>query len=344
MNMKETIRTLVLKNNILNRLILYCRRVIFFNDYFELKKRKKLDIWEIKKLSKELKNTSIEWCLDASNFGIGYSLRKYIGNIKVKNYYLEHGLFFGEFIHKDTLYVNAEYFLVQSLYRKEVLEKKFKFKKIIEIGSYINYAEDYYAEEKIKFLKEKFGKTLLVFPSHSTSEITSDYDKKNLIKEILSIKLRYGFKKIIICLFYKDIQRKEHMEYEKNGFLVVTAGHRFDYNFLSRLKSIIKISDMTMSNNIGSHIGYCLALKKAHYIFKQEIEIKSTGQLKNLEEWKNRFSRDEWEILNRERNEIYITFKEYSELINSKQNKLGNYYFGINNKKSIDEMKKIIGG
>ena len=165
-----------------------------------------------------------------------------------------------------------------------------------------------------------------------------------MIKEILSIKLRYGFKTIIVCLFYKDVQRNENTEYEKNNFLVVTAGNRFDDNFLSRLKSIIKLSDMTMSNNVGSHIGYCLALGKAHYIYKQEIEVKSTEQLKSFEEWKNRFSKEEWETLYKERSEIYNAFKEYSEAINTEQFKLGQYYFGINNKKTIDEMKQIIGG
>lgn len=344
MKWKKYIRTLMLKSYLFNRFVLYVRRVAFFSSYLKMKRNAKKEIWEIKELSEELKNSSTEWCLDASNFGIGSSLAKYIKSRKVKKYYLEHGLFFGEFIHEDTLYVNTDYFLVQSPYRKEVLERKFKSKKIIEIGSYINYAEDYYSEEKMKVLKEKFGKTLVVFPSHSTSEITSEYDKENLIKEILSIKLRYGFKTIIVCLFYKDVQRNENTEYEKNNFLVVTAGNRFDDNFLSRLKSIIKLSDMTMSNNVGSHIGYCLALGKAHYIYKQEIEVKSTEQLKSFEEWKNRFSKEEWETLYKERSEIYNAFKEYSEAINTEQFKLGQYYFGINNKKTIDEIKQIIGG
>lgn len=344
MKWKKYIRTMMLKNYLFNRLILYIRRVIFISSYLKMKKNSEKEIWEIKKLSEELRNTSVEWCLDASNFGIGHSLRKYTNSIKVKKYYLEHGLFFGEFIHEDTLYVDTEYFLVQSPYRKEVLERKFKSKKIIEIGSYIKYAKDYYSEEKIKTLKEKFEKTLVVFPSHSTSEITSEYDKENLIKEILSIKLKHGFKTVIICLFYKDVQRNENIEYEKNNFLVVTAGNRFDDNFLSRLKSIIKLSDMTMSNSIGSHIGYCLALEKAHYIYKQEIEVKSTEKLKSLEEWKNRFTKEEWEILDKERNKIYNTFKEYSETIGTEQLKLGQYYFGSNNKKTIDEMKEIIGG
>ena len=326
MKWKKYIRTLMLKSYLFNRFVLYVRRVAFFSSYLKMKRNAKKEIWEIKELSEELKNSSTEWCLDASNFGIGSSLAKYIKSRKVKKYYLEHGL------------------LVQSPYRKEVLERKFKSKKIIEIGSYINYAEDYYSEEKMKVLKEKFGKTLVVFPSHSTSEITSEYDKENLIKEILSIKLRYGFKTIIVCLFYKDVQRNENTEYEKNNFLVVTAGNRFDDNFLSRLKSIIKLSDMTMSNNVGSHIGYCLALGKAHYIYKQEIEVKSTEQLKSFEEWKNRFSKEEWETLYKERSEIYNAFKEYSEAINTEQFKLGQYYFGINNKKTIDEMKQIIGG
>ena len=72
--------------------------------------------------------------------------------------------------------------------------------------------------------------------------------------------------------------------------------------------------------------------------------MKSTEQLKSFEEWKNRFSKEEWETLYKERSEIYNAFKEYSEAINTEQFKLGQYYFGINNKKTIDEMKQIIGG
>ena len=131
MKWKKYIRTLMLKNYLFNRFVLYIRRAIFFSSYLKMKRNSKKEVWEIKELSEELKNSSIKWCLDASNFGIGWSLEKYIKSTKVKKYYLEHGLFFGEFIHEDALYVNTDYFLVQSPYRKEVLERKFNSKKIL---------------------------------------------------------------------------------------------------------------------------------------------------------------------------------------------------------------------
>lgn len=62
---------------------------------------------------------------------------------------------------------------------------------------------------------------------------------------------------ILSRYYIKQIQRISKKKYE-----VVTAGHYYDYNFLPRLRSIIETSDITMSNNLGSHLGQCIYLNK----------------------------------------------------------------------------------
>ena len=75
MKWKKYIRTLMLKSYLFNRFVLYVRRVAFFSSYLKMKRNAKKEIWEIKELSEELKNSSTEWCLDASNFEIAMTGR-----------------------------------------------------------------------------------------------------------------------------------------------------------------------------------------------------------------------------------------------------------------------------
>ena len=44
---------------------------------------------------------------------------------------------------------------------------------------------------------------------------------------------------------------------------------REDCLFLSRLRSLISISDLTMSNSVGTHVGYCVYMGKPHYVYGQ---------------------------------------------------------------------------
>lgn len=46
------------------------------------------------------------------------------------------------------------------------------------------------------------------------------------------------------------------------------VGYRYDYYFLFRLKSIIKLLDVIIFNVVGGYVGYCLVLEKFYYIFE----------------------------------------------------------------------------
>ena len=52
----------------------------------------------------------------------------------------------------------------------------------------------------------------------------------------------------------------------------MTCGYREDCHFLERQRTLIKLADFTMSNSIGTHVGYCVYMGKPHYSFKQWYE------------------------------------------------------------------------
>lgn len=57
------------------------------------------------------------------------------------------------------------------------------------------------------------------------------------------------------------------------GYTIVCPGNRFDPRFLSYQRDMIELSGMTMSNDLGTHIGYIVALNGPHYMFKQKVEL-----------------------------------------------------------------------
>ncbi len=95
MKWKEYIRIAILKNYLINRFVLYFRRIIFFSDYLKVRKNSRREIWDIKELSSSLKNTSLEWCLDAAHFGIGKTLKKYVDKKYLKKILFRTWFIFG---------------------------------------------------------------------------------------------------------------------------------------------------------------------------------------------------------------------------------------------------------
>ena len=84
---------------------------------------------------------------------------------------------------------------------------------------------------------------------------------------------------------------------------------------MPRLKSIIKTSDITMANAIGTHLGYCIYLNKPHYLFKQSITHEHTnefdGNLVNEGVTREKFSNNVTNIIK--------LFSQYNENITKEQ-------------------------
>ena len=310
----------------------------------EVEKRRNLNFNNLENLSKEIDNEYNETFngeLCFTRYGMNHILRKYCGfdeNYRI-HALLEHGVILNEYV--GGAFRVHEYLpsVVSSDYRVSVLKKEKNYKGAYAIGPYIHYSPFLLSDDKLKEEKERMGKTLLVFPTHSIEGLITEYDIEKFITHIKDLSSDYDT--VRVCMYYKDITLGKHKEYQKNGFDVVTAGHFNDYYFLPRLKSIIELSDMTMSNSVGTHIGYCLYLNKPHYIFQSELVQKAELDDRNSKlmfdngENLKKHSQDNFKYLNG-------LFQDFQENITKEQLKSVGYLWGFENIKSPKELRELI--
>ena len=277
---------------------------------------------------------------DNNCFGIGWSLRQYTGVTRSYcNALVEHGYFFGTYIQEVEKITFAKKLLTFGDVRKKHIEAIVKDKDVFPIGPYIHYAPDHYDEKRFAEEKAKLGKTLLVFFSHSGTGESVSFDLDALIEKINSI--RNNYKTVVISLFWSDINPEIEKRLRDEGYLIFSSGHRYDYYFLSRQKTMIKLADMTMSNSTGTHLAYCSYLSKPHWIVRQEIKTKALnktgeGNMAITE----RMSKDV--ISQQENNELYRAFADYSEVLTEEQRKVCDKYFGLSYIRSKEEILSYI--
>jgi hypothetical protein len=198
---------------------------------------------------------------------------------------MEHGVTFYDRLTGffETGYVNinkCRNVYVYSEYRRKVLQEYTKTAKVVAVGPYILGADYFHHKDKRNEIKNKFGKLLLVFPVHSLKGIDAEYESMSFIEEIR--KVQNEFQSVFVCLHYLDILKNRHRKFLEAGFTIVTAGTREDIKFLSRLKDLIELSDMTMSNGLGSYIGYSICMNRPHYFFYQPVNLVFSNKIPQL--------------------------------------------------------------
>ncbi|WP_296807564.1 hypothetical protein [uncultured Methanobrevibacter sp.] len=308
----------------------------------EIESRKKLPFTDVENLAKTIKDTHFSEVLRGeiflARYGMNSVLKKYAGfpmDYKI-HVLFEHGVIYTDYVSGGFRIHEYLPSMVASQYRINILKQQKGYKGAYAIGPYIHYANPLLTKEEIKAEKERLGRTLLVFPSHSINTTTSKFNIEEFINKIKETSK--DFDSVRICMYYQDVLLKRHVSYQKKGFEVVTAGNYNDYYFMHRLKSIIKTSDITMANDIGTHLGYCIYLNKPHYLFKQSITHehanKFDGNLVDEAVTKQKFSNN---VTN-----ITKLFSEYHETITKEQYELISYLWGFNEVKTHSELKELI--
>jgi len=306
----------------------------------EVERRARFGIFDYKAIAQPLPKCYYELCTDNNSFGIGWSIRKYVGSKKnYINAFVEHGYFFGTYVQDVEKITFAKKILTFGDVRKEHIKAVVNNKEIIPIGPYIYYAPDYYDEKRFAEEKAKLGRTLLVFFSHSGTGERVSFDLDALIEKINGIKK--NFKTVVVSLFWSDINSEIEKRLKDEGYLIFSSGHRYDYYFLSRQKTMIQLADVTMSNFVSTHVAYCSCLNKPHWIIRQEIDFKALNAKGATNVAIGQKIAKENESI-KEQEELYQAFAEFSTVLTERQRAVCDKYFGLSYMRTVEEMREIL--
>lgn len=280
-------------------------------------------------------------------YGDEYLLRKYSGVDEYLYAIIEHGLYFGNNRSKVGLEHEWELgcILTYGDYRRNLINCAFPEYFCETIGPLIHYAEmdqEYY--DHIQSTINPTERTLLFFPAHGSDVYSPEYDKELLIREVLKFSEEYDFGNILFCVYITDINIFEQL-IDRLGvsskIKIVTCGNRYSEKFLCRQKAIITIADLTMSNSLGTHLGYCIYLGKPHVM--KPVDFYYSGKQKDLEKdfgKSNRSDNVESDIKT-ETTLFQELFGNYSQSISDAQRELCDYYWGFSHIKTRKEIAML---
>lgn len=287
---------------------------------------------EISKYRRKIEEEKVPyWSYDINEvnyrmYGIGTSIFGKNTEKKLLFPSIEHGLILYPQAWSDSKETCRAGIVTFGEFRKEILQKEYNIP-IYTVGPYIQYAPEYYSIEQRKKIKEKLGKNLLVFLTHSTDQAQISFQEKKYMEQILALKNE--FDSINICVFWWNINDSFVKRWEKEGCNIVTAGYREDPMFLPRLKEIIGFSDLVVGDGVGTNIGYCINQNKPFRLLElgTQLEITETSKIEqdarqeHVDKIKKAFATDDY--------------------FNEEQMKIYNYYWGGDIKRTKEEIKSI---
>lgn len=187
---------------------------------------------------------------------------------------VEHGLIFYEDVFTDVRYTARPVIATFGDYRRRII-RRFTDRPIFCVGPYVAYAEDYYDQETLARIKARLGRTLLVFPTHSTNDSEVTQDQRRFIQAV--DEAAQGFDSVLVSAFWWNVDDPLIHALESRGYQIASAGFRDDTRFLSRLKAIISLCDYAVGDSMGTHIGYVLAEGKPYCHLRLGTKVSSFG-------------------------------------------------------------------
>lgn len=270
-----------------------------------------------------------------STYGLRYLLEKYGGYKKHLNIEVEH--FPGTYQLKNI----SEYkdndacaLFVCSNNRAEFL-KKYTNKLIFDIGPSIAYAKNIYSDFELRAIKRVLGKTLCIYPTHSLS--STEWEKKDaeFIKYVKQIRDQYNYDTVLVSMYYVGINRGEHIKYQKEGFVIVSAGHSLNFDFNDLMRTIIQLSDYVVFQSYASAVGYCIYFNVPLTLYKQD-------EMKYIVDKGSEREAVSEEKVNDILIQLYNTFSNYDESISEAKRDLCNNIYGYESIKSQSEILNIL--
>lgn len=170
----------------------------------------------------------------------------------------------------------------------------------------------------------------IFFPSHSTHHISVAMDFGALANTLLKLDDKY--KPITVCMYWRDFELGHHLPFFQKGFKIVSAGHIYDPDFLSRFHRLCSLHKYSASNTLGSHLFY--SIKSGCSFFKIKFDFGLLGHPDVLSEAARpstaRYA--EWAKLDK-------LFSNARATSSTEQLKIVDYYLGVESFKSPVELR-----
>lgn len=278
---------------------------------------------------REFKSPSPIWA-NTHIYGIWYSLFNDIVQDNIQySPAVEHGLIFYNQIFDDIFSTSRCAYATFSPFRKKIIRSHIS-EPVFCVGPYIHYAKSFYNEDKFQRMKKKLGRTLLVFPIHSTDLSHVTYEEDDFIRKIKKVENQYD--SVLVNAFWWNINDRIIDRLSAEGYHITSAGFQDDTMFLSRLKTIICLADCAMGNSVGTHIGYCLHENVPFILVGSKRYKETTFDRKEKEFASTRVSHMQ---------KIREAFSTDQPFITEEQRQLTNYYWGDDCIKTSYELIQI---
>lgn len=313
-----------------------------FREYTKIiNERYGLELNDVKALSQEISFKSFYDSGvggDNANFyGDYYVLSKYAGvpiiNFPNRALHIQHGMMY--LVNSTELNRKSQHYLNWSSYMRAEYEKVNPLCNRISIGAPFFYADSILSKDEVLSEKKRLGHNLLAFPMHSTHFVISEYNPKSFL-ELLK-QQRQKFDSVRVCLYWKDILLGRDKIYRNEGFECVCCGHLFDIFFLNRQKALFEIADATISNGIGSHLGYSIYMNKPTWLIRDEIKFVDTILEEGAEANENASKSNQ---IIKEFDDVFGDNEKY--IITEVQKQFVDKYWGISDIKKPEEIRKLL--
>lgn len=264
-------------------------------------------------------------------YGLSTIIKKYSGFKGVVSGIVEHGVYLSSEL-REVNQFDLPCVFTFGEYRRSHLRTATD-RPIFQIGPYIKYA-GIENPEKIYELKQNLGKTMLVFPVHTIEHNDTDYHAEAFARYILEIKKEMDINTVLVSLYFNDVPKMAPI-YESMGFTVVCSGYRTDRDFLVRQRAYFELADVVVTNSVGTHMGYAIALNKPVCLFVQKISQEYDNQI-------TKESEDADAVALAAIEEIQQVFEGMHSEITPEQKEIVEKYWGLSKFRSPEDMRLIL--
>ena len=181
-----------------------------------------------------------------------WGLDRHFKDLANKSIYFEHGIYFGDVILPTQRLAYVTTIVTQSPWRFRFLERTLT-KKILLVHNYM------YAVKTDESTAQERNKFALFFPAHSTQSTATTFSVSKAISEVRRLSEGIPIK---IAIFHRDFTPELEQVILEQGASAVCFGSRYSPFFLENLKKTLLCASQVYTSDIGSHVGYSLAVGK----------------------------------------------------------------------------------